>query len=63
MFQNITQIVKKQVIFLMIPNREGWHYFSVEKLSALLRRITSKHNSDFYCLNCLHFFLQQKKKH
>ena len=27
MFQNITQIVKKQVILLMIPNREGWLFF------------------------------------
>ena len=26
----------------------------VKKLSTLLRRITSKHHGDFYCLNCLH---------
>ena len=26
MFQNITQIVEKQVILLIIPNRKGWHY-------------------------------------
>ena len=25
-----------------------------KKLSTLLRGITSKHHSDFYCLNCLH---------
>ena len=26
------QVVKKQVIILMIPNGEGWHYFAVKKL-------------------------------
>ena len=40
----------------MIPNeeKERWHYFAVKKLSALLHGVTSKHKSDFYCLNCLH---------
>ena len=46
----------KQVIILMIPNGEGWHYLAVKKLSELLRGITSKHNGGFYCLNCLHSF-------
>ena len=32
-----------------------------KKLSALLRRITFKHHSDFYCLNCLHYFAIEKK--
>ena len=26
------QVVKKQVIILMIPNGKGWHYFAVKKL-------------------------------
>ena len=35
---------EKQVILLVIANRERrrWHYLAVNKLSALLRRITSK---------------------
>ena len=33
---------EKQFILLMIPNREGWNYPAVEKLSVLLRQITSK---------------------
>ena len=37
----------------MIPNGHGWHYHFVKKLTALLRRITSKNNGDFNCLNCL----------
>ena len=53
----------------MIPNRKGreaksegrWHYIAVKKLSALLRGITSKHYSDFYCLNCLHSFRTKNK--
>ena len=44
MFQNITQIVKKQVILLMILNGEGWHYVAVKQLPALLRSTTSKHH-------------------
>ena len=61
MFQNIAQIVKKEVILLMIPNGEGWHYLSVKETSALLRGITPKHNSDFSCLNCLHSFARENK--
>ena len=45
---------KKQIIFLMIPNGERWHYIALKKLSALLRGITSKHHGNIYCLNCLH---------
>ena len=34
---------EKQVILLMIPNREGqWHYLAVKELSALIRGVTSK---------------------
>ena len=53
---------EKQVILLMIPNGEEWHYVSVKKLSAFLRGITSKHHNDFYCLNCLHFFSTETKR-
>ena len=44
---------EKQIILLMSPNEEkGWHYLAVKKISALLHGITSKNESDFYCLNC-----------
>ena len=54
---------EKQIILLMIPNeeKEGWHYLAVKKLSALLRGITSKHNRDSCCLNCLHSFRTENK--
>ena len=47
---------EKQVILLMIPNREGWQwqYLGVKKLSTLLI-------GDFYCLNCLHSFKTKNK--
>ena len=45
---------EKQVILLLILNREKWHYLAVKELPALLRAITSKHYGDFYCLNCCH---------
>ena len=48
---------ENQVIFLMITDGKKWHYFAVKKLSAPLRGITSKHEGDFYCLNCSQFAL------
>ena len=52
---------EKQVILLMISNREKWYYLAVKKLSALLREITSKHHGDFYCPNCFHSFATENK--
>ena len=53
---------EKQTIILTIQNeeKEGWHYLAVKVLSALLTEITSKHQSDFYCFNCLHSFATKK---
>ena len=57
---------ENQVILLMIPNGEGQNYVEVKELSALLRgtirRITSKHHVDFYCLNSLHSFTTENKR-
>ena len=36
----------------MITDGEKWHYLALKSLSALLRRLTSNHNGDFYCVNC-----------
>ena len=60
MFQNTT--CEKQVILLIIPNRERWHYLAETKLSALLRAITSKHHGDLYCLNFVHSFATGNKR-
>ena len=46
----------------MVSNGEKqWYYLAVKTLPALLRGITSKHYSDFYCLNCLHYFRTKNK--
>ena len=37
-------------------------YLEVKKLSALLIGITSKHDGEFYCLNCLHSFAIESKR-
>ena len=49
----------------MITDCEKWHYLAVRRLSALLRGITSKHEGDFYCLNCFHSYIttEKPKKH
>ena len=44
---------EKQVIFLLIPNRNKWHYLAVKELLEILRGIASKNNGNFYCLNYL----------
>ena len=40
---------------------QRWHYLAVKKLLALLRGTNSKHNGDFYCLNCFHSFTTVNK--
>ena len=52
---------KNQVILLMITDNEKWHYLAVKKLSALYCKITSKHDGDVYCLNCLQSFRTENK--
>ena len=52
--------LEKQVILLMIQNKEEWNYTAVKKLTALLRGTTSKHNGDYYSLNCLYLFRTKK---
>ena len=43
---------KNQVILLIITDAKKWYCLAAKRLSALLKRITSKHDGDFYCLNC-----------
>ena len=44
-----------QVDLLMITDNENnWHYVAVKSISRLCRGVTSNHNGDFYCRNCLH---------
>ena len=45
----------------MITDGKKWHYLAVKSLSALLRRITSKHDRDFYGLNCFHWYSTKNK--
>ena len=62
----------------MITDGEKWHYTTLKcektldgfirptkSLSRLFKGITSNHNGDFYCLNCLHSFrtINILKKH
>ena len=50
-----------QVNLLMITdNDKDWHYLAVKSISGLLKGITSKHNGDFYCLNCFHSYTAER---
>ena len=52
--------LENQVILLMITDGKKFHYFAVKKLSALFKGIKSKHDGDFYCLNCFHSYTTKK---
>ena len=69
---------KNQFVLLMITHGKKWHYLALKSeptedgfnrptkiLSRLFREITSNHDDDFYCLNCLHSFRTDNalKKH
>ena len=43
------------------PSGNGCNHLAIEKISALSRKITSKHYGDFCCLDCLHFFGTKNK--
>ena len=56
---------KNQGILLMITDGSKRHYIAVSNLSALLRRKSSNHHGDFYCLNCFNSYTTKNrlKKH
>ena len=50
----------------MIANGEGCYYLAVRRLSALLRRVISNINGNFYCLNlfyCLNISTTKLSEH
>ena len=52
---------ENQVILLIITDAKKWHYLPVKSLLALFRGITSKHEGDFYYLNCFQSYVTENK--
>ena len=54
-------------LLMITDGTSNWHYLAVKSISGLLRGITSNHNEDCYCLNCLHSYrkvnLESMKKY
>ena len=46
---------------MIADETSNWHYLAVKNISGLLRGITSNHNGDFHCLNCLHSCTTKEK--
>ena len=46
---------------MIITDGKKWNYLPVKKLSELLKRIMSKYDGDFYCLNCFHSYSTNNK--
>ena len=49
----------------MITDGKKYHCLALKKLTVLLRGVTSNHDGDFYCLNCLNSYRTKEtlKKH
>ena len=61
-FENITHSVKNKLFQTEKDSRlRRMALYYSKKLPALLKGITSKHNNDEYCLNCLHLFSTENK--
>ena len=45
----------------MISDGEKFHYLAVTNLSGLLQGNSSKHEGDFYCLNCFNSYTSENK--
>ena len=52
---------EKQIFLLMIPNKKTGKITLFCRKKVLLRGITSKYHSDFFCLNCLNSFRTENK--
>ena len=50
-----------KVNLLIITDNNNWHYLAIKNVPKSLRRRTSNHNGDFYCLNCFHSYTTEKK--
>ena len=46
---------------MITDGTNNWHYLAVKSISGLLRRRTSNHHGDFYCLNCFHSYTTKTK--
>ena len=45
----------------MIGDGKKYHYLAVTSLSALLKKVSSNHKKDFYCLNCFNSYTTKSK--
>lgn len=50
-----------KVILVIITDGGKWHGLAMKSLSRLLHEITSKHNDDYYCMNCPYLFSTESK--
>ena len=48
-------------LLMITDGASNWHYLAIKNISGLLRGITSNHNGNFYCLNCLHSYRTKSK--
>ena len=46
---------------MIADETSNWHCLAVKSISGLLWGITSNHNSDFHCLNCIHSYTTEEK--
>ena len=47
-------------LLIITDGTSNWYYLAIKNISGLLRGITSNHNEDFCCFNCLHSYRTKK---
>ena len=46
---------------MITDGKDTWHYIAKKTIPALLRRVSSTHGGDHYCLNYFHSYRTEKK--
>ena len=47
-------------LLMITDGTDNWHYLAIKSISGLLRGVTSRHNGDYYCLNCFQSYTKEK---
>ena len=52
-------------LLMITDNQNNWHYLTIKNMKRLIRGVTSNHQGDFFCRNCMHSYPTESapKKH
>ena len=52
-------------LLMITHSQNNWHYLTIKNMKRLIRGVTSNHQGDFFCRNCMHSYPTESapKKH